>query len=295
MNFQQRNDTAVECCAPCLVKVEMYNSARRSLADKEAFWGFRKVDPDRWEFANEGFLKGQKHLLKNIRRRKPPALSSALHQSVGPCVEVGRFGMETEVERLRRDKSILVSELVKLRQQQQNTRAHLQVMEERLQGTEQKQQQMMTFLARAMQNPTFLQQLVQQREKRRELEEAITKKRRRPIQQGPHPGSSSETDQKSNIVGDGSLLDEDPYGFQVSELETLALEMQGLRRGRRNEGEETRGTTELEEGEERELDDEFWEQLLKDEKAASNAEGREDGEVVNILAERLGYLGSSPK
>ncbi|KAF2305055.1 hypothetical protein GH714_001396 [Hevea brasiliensis] len=98
--------------------------------------GFRKVDPDRWEFANEGFLRGQKHLLKSISRRKPA--HGHAHQpvqkphgqnsSVGACVEVGKFGLEEEVERLKRDKNVLMQELVRLRQQQQATDGQLQAM-----------------------------------------------------------------------------------------------------------------------------------------------------------------------
>ncbi|PKA64398.1 Heat stress transcription factor A-2b [Apostasia shenzhenica] len=144
-------------------------------------YGFRKVDSDRWEFANDGFLRGQKHLLKAIKRRKPPPHSPSQQQSLGPFLELGHFGLEGEVEQLKRDKSILMAELVKLRQEQQNSLAYLRAIEDRILGTEQKQQQMMVFLARALRSPDFLQQLLQQKEKWKELEETISKKRRRPM------------------------------------------------------------------------------------------------------------------
>ncbi|XP_058777469.1 heat shock factor protein HSF8 isoform X2 [Vicia villosa] len=148
--------------------------------------GFRKVDPDRWEFANEGFLRGQKHLLKSITRRKPahgnnhqpaqqpPGQSS----SVGACVEVGKFGLEEEVERLKRDKNVLMQELVRLRQQQQTTDNQLQTMVQRLQGMEQRQQQMMSFLAKAVQSPGFFAQFVQQQNDSNRRITEVNKKRR---------------------------------------------------------------------------------------------------------------------
>ncbi|KAK7307322.1 hypothetical protein VNO77_40270 [Canavalia gladiata] len=149
-------------------------------------YGFRKVDPDRWEFANEGFLRGQKHLLRNITRRKPahghnhqpvqqpPGQSS----SVGACVEVGKFGLEEEVERLKRDKNVLMQELVRLRQQQQTTDNQLQAMVQRLQGMEQRQQQMMSFLAKAVQSPGFFAQFVQQQNESNRRITEVNKKRR---------------------------------------------------------------------------------------------------------------------
>ncbi|TYI52313.1 hypothetical protein E1A91_D12G238500v1 [Gossypium mustelinum] len=154
-------------------------------------YGFRKVDPDRWEFANEGFLRGQKHLLRNISRRKPAhghghqqtQQPHGQSSSMGACVEVGKFGLEEEVERLKRDKNVLRQELVRLRQQQQTTDNQLQNMVQRLQGMEQRQQQMMSFLAKAVQNPSFFAQFVhEQNESNRRISE--TNKKRRLKQDG---------------------------------------------------------------------------------------------------------------
>ncbi|KAK1438313.1 hypothetical protein QVD17_04120 [Tagetes erecta] len=148
-------------------------------------YGFRKVDPDRWEFANEGFLRGQKHLLKTIVRRKsasghpqPPQQPHQQTSSVGACVEVGKFGIEEEVERLKRDKNVLMQELVRLRQQQQSTDNQMQSMVQRLQGMEQRQQQMMSFLAKAVNSPGFLANFVQQQNESTRLITEGNKKRR---------------------------------------------------------------------------------------------------------------------
>lgn len=152
-------------------------------------YGFRKVDPDRWEFANEGFLRGHKHLLKSINRRKASHVQQVQQQnvqvqnpSVPSCIEVGKFGIEEEVERLKRDKNLLMQELVRLRQQQQTTDSQLQTVGQRVHVMEQRQQQMMSFLAKAMQSPGFVSQLVhQQNESPRQISGA-NKKRRLPNQ-----------------------------------------------------------------------------------------------------------------
>ncbi|CAN4076724.1 unnamed protein product [Withania somnifera] len=147
-------------------------------------YGFRKVDPDRWEFANEGFLGGQRHLLKTIKRRRNVG-QSMNQQGAGPCVVIGYYGIEEELERLKRDKKLLMTEIVKLRQQQQNTRNQIIAMEEKIESTERKQEQMMSFLAKIFSNPTFLRKYLDKHVQRKDQQRfEVGQKRRLTITPG---------------------------------------------------------------------------------------------------------------
>ncbi|KAM5559585.1 heat stress transcription factor A-3 [Rosa sericea] len=128
-------------------------------------YGFRKIDTDKWEFAHEAFLRGKRHLLKNIQRRKS-SQSLQIGNFTGPSAEAGRPGLEGEIESLRNQKSLLMQEVVDLQQQQRGTAHHLKAVNERLQSAEQRQKQMVSFLAKMLQNPAFLARLQQKREQK---------------------------------------------------------------------------------------------------------------------------------
>ncbi|CAL9080926.1 unnamed protein product [Musa textilis] len=140
-------------------------------------YGFRKVDPNRWEFANADFLAGQRHLLKNIKRRRNVPQSPHQHHGDDARDQSGMFGLETEVGRMRRDRNVLMQEIVKLRQRQQSSRAQLLEMQRRMQVTERRQQQTMSFLGRALRNPAFVRELALRGEQQRQLRGAGKKRR----------------------------------------------------------------------------------------------------------------------
>ncbi|KAH0919705.1 hypothetical protein HID58_027365 [Brassica napus] len=133
-------------------------------------WGFRKVDADRCEFANDWFVRGQKELLKNVIRRKN-VQSTSEHQSKTTTTtdasqeeKSGESELWKEVDILKGDKKALAQELVKVRQYQESTDTKMLHLEDRVQGMEESQQEMLSFLVMVMQNPSLLVQLLQPKE-----------------------------------------------------------------------------------------------------------------------------------
>lgn len=116
--------------------------------------GFRKIDTDKWEFANEAFQRGKRHLLKNIQRRKSPQ-SQQIGSYVGPF---------DDIEKLRKERSVLMQQVVELQQQQRGTTSQMEAVNKRIKAAEQRQKQMISFLAKLFQNPAFIARLREQKE-----------------------------------------------------------------------------------------------------------------------------------
>ncbi|KAH9617988.1 hypothetical protein KSS87_017618 [Heliosperma pusillum] len=108
-------------------------------------YGFRKVDPDKWEFANEWFLRGQKQLLRNISRRKHTARPYYHHQ----LQEIDDQSLVAEIERLRGEQKALDEEVIG--------------MNRRLEATERRPQQMMAFLSEIAKDPNILPRAIMER------------------------------------------------------------------------------------------------------------------------------------
>lgn len=117
--------------------------------------GFRKIDSDKWEFFNEAFRRGKRYLLKNIQRRRHPH-PHQVGRHIVHWSDAGKAGLELDIERLGKEKSVLMQEVVELRQLQRTTLHRARQVNRRLQSAEVIHKQMLSFLARLLENPALL-------------------------------------------------------------------------------------------------------------------------------------------
>ena len=145
-------------------------------------YGFRKCHSDRYEFGVEGFERGKPELLTTLRRHDAPRSKKTASTSAekvpgtkagkgaggklavlgnngsgkkkegspvdgSHSLELGAYGgITSEVEQLKRDRVLLLKEVMRLRELQSTTSDEVRRLSTRLQATEQFQQQMMSFV-----------------------------------------------------------------------------------------------------------------------------------------------------
>ncbi|KAL2323135.1 hypothetical protein Fmac_027514 [Flemingia macrophylla] len=161
-------------------------------------YGFRKIDTDKWEFFNQAFQRGNKQLLKNIqRRRSSQSQQVGSYIGIGSSTDAGKSGVEVEIERLRKERSMLMEELIDLQQQQRRTAHHAGEVNQRLQTAEQRQKQMVSFLAKLFQNPAFLARL---RHKKEQKEIDSPRTVRKFVKQHQHEAGTAENLKEGQIV-----------------------------------------------------------------------------------------------
>lgn len=168
------------------------------------------MDPDRWEFANEYFLRDQRDLLNEIHRRKPSS-SERSHKATTAqhdyaALEVGAYGgLQAEVDALKRDKTLLMQEVIRLRQAQQAADEEIGSLSERIELTEQRQKQMLGIVVQALQHPALLQHFMSSSPSIKRIEDGRLKKKRR-AEEGSDSDGSESGEGPSSGVGNNALI-----------------------------------------------------------------------------------------
>ncbi|CAH9074075.1 unnamed protein product [Cuscuta epithymum] len=117
-------------------------------------YGFRKVDPEQWEFANDDFVRDQPQLMKNIQRRKPVHSHSTHNlQASSPLDESEGQGYKDDITKLNHEKETIQLELQRHKQENQGLELQMHGLTEQLQHVEQGQRSMLSSLAELLDKP----------------------------------------------------------------------------------------------------------------------------------------------
>ncbi|KAM0054666.1 putative transcription factor HSF-type-DNA-binding family [Helianthus debilis subsp. tardiflorus] len=122
-------------------------------------YGFKKSDPEQWEFMNEDFIRGKPHLLRNIQRKKPVHSHSIqnlhIHGGISssPMTESERVQYRTEIYRLRYEKESLSFELQTHRQEQEDIEMAAHALTERLKIVGEHQKELLRALDSTLHKP----------------------------------------------------------------------------------------------------------------------------------------------
>ncbi|KAI5399200.1 heat stress transcription factor A-4c [Lathyrus oleraceus] len=124
-------------------------------------YGFRKVDQEQWEFANEDFVRDQPHLMNNIHRRKPVhshSLSNAHDKRVvaasasgAPLTELERRNLKAEIEKIKHDKEQLLVEFHMQEEEWKQNEMQLHYSKDRLLKLELNQQSLLSSVGQVLQ------------------------------------------------------------------------------------------------------------------------------------------------
>lgn len=161
------------------------------------------MDPDKWTFANEWFLRGQIQLLKNIARRK--------HSVSG--------NRNSSYKNEDDDEEGMIMEIAALRQEQKELEQIISKMNKRLEATERRPHQMMAFLCKVAEDPQLVPRMMLEKERTKRLNLTSGDKKRRLLITSAAPSLSPSSSSSGMAMTSSSSLkseeEEDDANFNA--------------------------------------------------------------------------------